>query len=156
MLITRISSEPLTSVSIEDFRPSEAVFAWRDIGAWVEFRGTVRRGGKGRIVEAMTYDGHPALVARAMEAVATEVSRTVAQPWSACVLLRLGRVEAGEASVLIATVSAHRAAAYDANRAVLEGLKRSAPIWKCEHFSDGTKAWLDGRSLRESHEDDSP
>src|SRR5260370_5204931 len=50
---------------------------------------------------------------------------------------RLGRLEIGETSVLIAVASAHRAAAFDACRWLIDTLKRSVPIWKKESFEDG-------------------
>ena len=56
---------------------------------------------------------------------------------------RLGRVEIGESSVLIAVFSAHRAAAFDACRWLIDTLKRTVPIWKKEHFEDGA-VWADG------------
>jgi molybdopterin synthase catalytic subunit len=56
---------------------------------------------------------------------------------------RLGRIEIGESSVLIAVFSAHRAAAFDACRWVLDTLKRTVPIWKKEFFEDGA-VWADG------------
>jgi molybdopterin synthase catalytic subunit len=56
---------------------------------------------------------------------------------------RLGRLEIGETSVLIVVVSAHRAAAFDACRWLIDTLKRTVPIWKKEHFADGA-VWADG------------
>src|SRR4030095_1822368 len=56
---------------------------------------------------------------------------------------RLGRVEIGETSVLIVVASAHRAAAYDASRWLIDTLKRTVPIWKKEYFEDGA-VWADG------------
>jgi molybdopterin synthase catalytic subunit len=55
----------------------------------------------------------------------------------------LGRLEIGETSVLIAVASAHRAAAFEACRWLIDALKRSVPIWKKEHFKDGA-VWADG------------
>jgi molybdopterin synthase catalytic subunit len=56
---------------------------------------------------------------------------------------RLGRIPIGESSVLIAVFSAHRAAAYEASRWLIDTLKRTVPIWKKEYFSDGA-VWADG------------
>src|SRR5258708_9550278 len=56
---------------------------------------------------------------------------------------RLGRLEIGETSVLIAVCSAHRAAAFDACRFGIDTLKSTAPIWKKEVFRDGA-AWAQG------------
>ncbi len=56
---------------------------------------------------------------------------------------RLGRLEIGETSVLIAVASAHRGVAFDACRWLIDTLKRTVPIWKKEHFVDGA-VWADG------------
>jgi len=56
---------------------------------------------------------------------------------------RLGRLEIGETSVLIVVASAHRGAAFDACRWLIDTLKRTVPIWKKEHFADGA-VWADG------------
>jgi len=56
---------------------------------------------------------------------------------------RVGRLEIGESSVLIAVASAHRAAAFDACRWIIDSLKKTVPIWKKEFFSDGA-TWADG------------
>src|SRR5258705_6863865 len=56
---------------------------------------------------------------------------------------RLGRLEIGETSVLIVVASAHRAAAFEACRWLIDILKRTVPIWKKEHFEDGA-VWADG------------
>jgi len=59
------------------------------------------------------------------------------------IIHRLGRLEIGETSVLIAVVSAHRAAAFDACRWLIDTLKQKVPIWKKEYFEDGAM-WADG------------
>ena len=61
---------------------------------------------------------------------------------------RLGRLEIGETSVLIVVASAHRAAAFDACRFAIDTLKRTVPIWKKEHFTDGV-TWADGEPFPE-------
>jgi molybdopterin synthase catalytic subunit len=56
---------------------------------------------------------------------------------------RLGELALGETSVAIAVAHPHRAAAFDAARYVIEELKRRVPIWKREHYTDGTREWVD-------------
>src|SRR6202011_429055 len=60
-----------------------------------------------------------------------------------CVVHRLGRLEIGETSVLIGVASAHRVAAFEACRWLIDTLKRTVPIWKKEYFEDGA-VWADG------------
>jgi molybdopterin synthase catalytic subunit len=59
---------------------------------------------------------------------------------------RIGRLELGETSVGIAVAHPHRAPAFDAARFMIEELKRSAPIWKLEHYVDGTREWVEAGS----------
>ncbi|HKD74161.1 MAG TPA: molybdenum cofactor biosynthesis protein MoaE, partial [Ktedonobacterales bacterium] len=61
---------------------------------------------------------------------------------------RLGRLHVGETSVLIAVSSAHRGAAFDACRYVIDTLKKTVPIWKHEQFADGA-VWADGEPFPE-------
>jgi molybdopterin synthase catalytic subunit len=61
---------------------------------------------------------------------------------------RLGRLYVGETSVLIAVASAHRGAAFDACRWVIDTLKKTVPIWKREQFADGA-VWADGEPFPE-------
>jgi len=66
----------------------------------------------------------------------------------AVIIHRLGRIEIGETSVLIIVASAHRAAAFDACRWLIDTLKRTVPIWKKEYFEDGA-VWSDGEPFPE-------
>ena len=56
---------------------------------------------------------------------------------------RLGELALEEASVGIAVAHPHRAEAYEASRWIIEEIKRRVPIWKREHYADGTRAWVD-------------
>jgi molybdopterin synthase catalytic subunit len=56
---------------------------------------------------------------------------------------RIGVLELGDASVAIAVAHPHRGEAYEASRYVIEQLKRRVPIWKLEHYVDGTREWVD-------------
>ncbi len=73
----------------------------------------------------------------ARQAVAEHTVRQVA------LVHRLGRLEVGETSVLIAVSSAHRSQAFEACRWLIDTLKKTVPIWKKEHFEDGA-VWADG------------
>jgi molybdopterin synthase catalytic subunit len=56
---------------------------------------------------------------------------------------RVGTLDVGEVSVAIAVGHAHRGAAYEASRYVIEEIKKRVPIWKREHYIDGTREWVD-------------
>jgi molybdopterin synthase catalytic subunit len=64
------------------------------------------------------------------------------------IIHRIGRLEIGETSVLIVVASAHRGAAFDACRWVIDTLKKTVPIWKKEYFEDGA-VWADGEPFPE-------
>ena len=62
---------------------------------------------------------------------------------------RLGRLVVGETSVLVVVASAHRGAAFEACRWLIDTLKKTVPIWKKEYFVDGA-VWADGEAFSES------
>lgn len=135
----------------ELFRSSSADLAPEDMGAIVEFQGVVRRSSPGRTVVAMTYDGYAPLIVRTLGEIVAEVRAQFGVALACAILVRLGRLDVGEASLVIRTGSAHRPPAYGANVAILEALKARAPIWKCEHTAEGESVWLEGCCLRSDH-----
>jgi len=64
----------------------------------------------------------------------------------------VGTLQIGEVSVAIAVAHPHRGAAYDASRYVIEQIKRRVPIWKREHYADGTREWVDPTARRATAE----
>jgi len=111
-------------------------------GALVVFDGMVRNNTRGRRTLYLDYEAYEEMAKAqmrilALKALADFPIRDVA------IVHRLGRIEIGETSVLIAVASAHRAAAFDACRWLIDTLKRTVPIWKKEHFEDGA-VWADG------------
>jgi molybdopterin synthase catalytic subunit len=105
-------------------------------GAVVVFHGTVRDATKGRRVLWLEYEAYPAMALAQMRRLAVDVVRDFALSGLACVH-RLGRLEPGEAAMVVATAAPHRRAALDAVEAFVARLKRDVPIWKKEHFEDG-------------------
>ncbi len=111
-------------------------------GAIVAFLGIVRNHNAGRRVRYLEYEAYQPLALRTFERIARELGAR----WPAVRLglhHRTGRLEIGEGSVAIVTVSPHRADAYSANRYVIERVKQIAPIWKREFF-DGGDVWIEG------------
>ncbi len=111
-------------------------------GAVVVFEGIVRDNTRGRRTLYLDYEAYEAMALKQMEELAARAMvefkiRDVA------IVHRLGRLEIGETSVLILVASAHRAAAFDACRWLIDTLKKTVPIWKKEHFEDGA-VWADG------------
>jgi molybdopterin synthase catalytic subunit/molybdopterin converting factor small subunit len=117
-------------------------------GAVITFVGVVRdnaRDNEGQVrqVEALEYSAYHPMAVRALEKIVDEVQIRYG---AACVIQhRVGRLEIGEASVVIGVACAHRETAFDACRYALETLKREVPIWKKEFARDGSY-WVAGPS----------
>jgi len=111
-------------------------------GAAVVFEGIVRNHTRGRRTLYLDYEAYEEMALKQMEELA---ARALAEYKirDVAIVHRLGRLEIGETSVLIAVASAHRAAAFEACRWLIDTLKRTVPIWKKEHFEDGA-VWADG------------
>jgi MoaE-MoaD fusion protein len=111
-------------------------------GAVVVFDGIVRNNTRGRSTLYLVYESYEEMALKQMRALAQEAEQRFAIR-DVLLVHRLGRLEVGETSVLIAVASAHRAAAFDACRWLIDTLKKTVPIWKKEHFEDGA-VWADG------------
>jgi len=113
-----------------------------DDGAVVVFDGIVRNQTRGRRTLYLDYTAYEPMALQHMEQIAQQAltSYAVRAVW---LVHRLGRLQIGETSVLVAVASAHRAAAFDAGRWLIDTLKKTVPIWKKEFFEDGA-VWADG------------
>ena len=111
-------------------------------GAAILFVGTVRELNEGRDVTGIDYSAYAAMAQRELEAIAAETA-TRYSTQHVVIEHRLGTLAVGEASVAIAVAHPRRGAAYEASRFVIEELKRRVPIWKREHYVDGTREWVD-------------
>jgi molybdopterin synthase catalytic subunit len=132
----RLALEPLVAVVADRGDASGSD------GAVATFLGLVRDHNAGRRVQHLEYEGYEPLALRAFERISQEVSAR----WPGVRLglhHRIGRLEIGEASVVIAAASAHRADAFSACRYAIERVKQIAPIWKREFF-DGGDVWIEG------------
>jgi len=108
-------------------------------GGVVTFTGTVRGESRGRRVLRLEYEAHVPMAERTL----AEIGRAVEAEHGAAVAVvhRVGRLEPGEAAVVIAAAAAHRTPAFRACEAVIERLKKDAPIWKREVYEDGSE-WV--------------
>lgn len=118
-----------------------------DDGAAIVFEGIVRNNTRGRRTLFLDYEAYEEMAVKEMESL---IARALDQfqVRDAVIIHRLGRIEIGETSVLIVVASAHRAAAFDACRWLIDTLKRTVPIWKKEYFEDGA-VWSDGEPFPE-------
>lgn len=111
-------------------------------GAVAVFVGTARDHNQGKRVLHLDYDAYKPLALRSFERIETEAR----EKWPDVGLAihhRVGRVDIGEPSVVIAAASAHRANAFAAARYAIERVKQISPIWKHEYF-EGGEHWIEG------------
>ena len=111
-------------------------------GAVVVFDGVVRNHTRGRRTLYLDYAAYEPMALRKMEQLAQQAlaAYAIRDVW---IVHRLGRLQIGDSSVYIVVASAHRAAAFEACRWMIDTLKKTVPIWKKEHFEDGA-VWADG------------
>jgi len=110
-------------------------------GAVVVFVGTTRKQTDDKQTVLLEYDCYEQMAVAELEKLATNAK----QKWSldACSIVhRVGSVPPGESSVVIVVASAHRAAAYEASRWLIDTIKECVPIWKKEVWANGTSEWV--------------
>ena len=113
-----------------------------DCGAVALFVGTVRDHHEGKSVRSLSYSAFQEMAEKEFAKIAAEASAK--WPLGAVYIAhRTGKLEIGDASVIIAVSSGHRAESFEACRFAIETLKTSAPIWK-EEFYDQGKSWVSG------------
>jgi molybdopterin synthase catalytic subunit len=132
----RLQHEPIATGAI-----AESIRDGAD-GALCVFEGTVRNNTRGRRTLYLEYEAYPAMAVEEMERLASEAVKQFAIR-DVRIVHRVGRLEIGEASVVIVVGSAHRSAAFDATRWLIDTLKKRVPVWKKEFFEDGA-VWADG------------
>ena len=115
-------------------------------GALIIFLGTVRNENDGLPVRGMYYEAHTVLA----ETVIAQIEQEACTQHGARVCRiqhRIGVLALGEPSVIVVTRAAHRREAYAASRYAIDEVKRRAPIWKEEHYTDGDSRYLEGVPL---------
>jgi molybdopterin synthase catalytic subunit len=110
-------------------------------GGVAVFLGLVRNHHEGRAVLRLDYSAYAPMA----ESECARIVAEAAARWDAAVALRhrIGTLEVGEAAVAIVAASAHRESAFAACRFVIDEVKRRVPIWKREHYADGSAVWVD-------------
>jgi len=136
--------EPLISITHEplDRNALIAAVAHPSVGGIVAFEGVVRDHARGKQVRYLEYDVYPEMAIEQIRAIIAEAKRR----WGVeriAVAHRIGRLEIGEASVIIVVATPHRAEAFEACRYIIDTLKTTVPIWKKEVATDGEE-WVEG------------
>jgi molybdopterin synthase catalytic subunit len=134
--IIQLTREPLNRDSL-----IEAV-SHPSTGGIVVFEGIVRDNARGKQVRYLEYDVYPEMAEQQIRTIITEAERR----WGIeriAVAHRFGRLEIGEASVIIVVATPHRSEAFEACRYIIDTLKTTVPIWKKEVASNGEE-WVEG------------
>ena len=132
----RVTADPLDATVVA------RIVASADCGAIATFVGIVRDEHGGRRVLWLEYEAYEPLAIKAF----ARIDEEAGERWPSIALAihhRVGRLEIGEASVVIAAASPHRPEAFAACRYAIERIKQIAPIWKHEHF-EGGDVWIEG------------
>ena len=110
-------------------------------GGVVLFLGTTREFTAGRQTAWLDYECYPEMAEKKL--IELENEARTRWPLIACSIVhRLGRVDLGQASIAIAVSSAHRQDAFEAGKWLIDTIKEDVPIWKQEHWADGTTEWV--------------
>ncbi len=130
----------ITDGSLDGFEPFARLGSAAD-GAAVVFQGRVREASEGREVTRLEYEAYAEMAERELELICREAS----ERWEVGAIVaahRTGTLEPGEVSVSIGVAAPHRGQCYEASRYVIEEIKRRLPIWKREHYADGSTTWV--------------
>jgi molybdopterin synthase catalytic subunit len=135
--VVRLIAVREAELSVDEVR---AAVADRSGGGIVLFAGAVRDSDHDRGVSRLSYTAHPSA-----EAELRRVAEAVAEKFGVlgvAAVHRVGELAIGDLAVVVAVSCPHRAEAFDACRALIDELKASVPIWKHQHFTDGTSEWV--------------
>ena len=131
----RVTTEPLDVQQVHNLVKSPAD------GAVVTFDGIVRNNFDGREVRYLEYEAYTAMAEKKMADIAAEAQNKFAVDDIAMVH-RIGRLEIGESSILIAVAAPHRQPAFEACAYAMDRVKEEVPVWKKEFFADGESHWV--------------
>jgi len=134
-MFIKITTEPLSVQALNDLvkRASD--------GAVVTFDGIVRDNFDGRSVRALEYEAYAEMAEKKMAEIGTEVQRKF-EVGEIAIVHRLGHLEIGESSIVIAVAAPHRHAAFEACAYAMDRVKEDVPVWKKEFFADGDAHWV--------------
>lgn len=131
----QVTTEPLSVQQVND-----AVKRATD-GAVVTFDGIVRNNFDGRPVQYLEYEAYATMAEQKLAEIGAEVRQKFAVG-AIAMLHRIGRLEVGESSIVIAVAAPHRQAAFEACAYAMDRVKETVPIWKKEFFADGADHWV--------------
>ncbi len=130
----KVTMEPLNAQAVNDLvkLPTD--------GAVVTFDGIVRNNFDGRAVQSLEYEAYAEMAEKKMAQIGQEVRRKF-PVGEIAMMHRLGRLDIGESSIVIAVAAPHRHEAFEACAYAMDRIKEEVPIWKKELFADGDDHW---------------
>ncbi len=143
----------ISNVPIQVDEVTEKVTS-RNAGAITVFIGTVREMTKGKKTLSLEYEAYPPMAIKMFEQIEAEML----EKWPETKLAithRVGKLDISDIAVVIAVSSPHRKIAYEANEFAIDRIKQIVPIWKKEHWEDGT-AWIGDQLENVPYPDGSP
>jgi molybdopterin synthase catalytic subunit len=111
-------------------------------GAVVLMSGMVRNQTDGKSVLALEYQAYEPMALQVFYQIAADIRSQTPDVNRIVIYHRIGRLQIGEISVLVAVGCPHRSEAFEACRYAIDTLKHNAPIWKKEHWADGSSTWV--------------
>ncbi|NEO70861.1 molybdenum cofactor biosynthesis protein MoaE [Moorena sp. SIO3H5] len=111
-------------------------------GAVVVMSGTVRNQTDGKPVVALEYQAYEPMALKVFSSIAAQIRASWSDVTRVVIHHRIGRLTIGEVSVLVAIGCPHRSEAFAACQYAIDTLKHNAPIWKKEHWDDGSSTWV--------------
>jgi molybdopterin synthase catalytic subunit len=131
----KVTLEPLSVQQVNDLvkRPTD--------GAVVTFDGIVRNNFEGRAVRFLEYEAYAEMAEKKLAEIGEEVRRKF-PVGDIAIVHRLGKLEIGDSSIVVAVAAPHRQAAFEACAYAMERVKAEVPIWKKEFFADGADHWV--------------
>lgn len=116
-------------------------------GGFVAFEGWVRNHNEGQAVLRLEYEAFAELAETEGQRIIDEALQRFAVTGAACVH-RIGLLEIGDMAVWVGVSAAHRGAAFDACRYIIDEVKQRVPIWKKEHYANGDSGWINCEAPR--------
>jgi molybdopterin synthase catalytic subunit len=131
----KVTMEPLSAQEVNDLvkRPTD--------GAVVTFDGIVRNNFEGRTVRFLEYEAYAEMAEKKLAEIGAEI-RQKFPVGEVAMVHRIGRLEIGASSIVIAVAAPHRHAAFEACAYAMDRVKEGVPIWKKEFFADGNEHWV--------------
>ncbi|MEM7772661.1 MAG: molybdenum cofactor biosynthesis protein MoaE [Cyanobacteria bacterium P01_E01_bin.6] len=144
----------------DDFRITFAPLLIEDVyqavddpanGAIVMMSGMVRNQTDGQAVVALEYQAYEPMAIAIFRSISEQIRKTWVDVTHVVIHHRTGKLLIGEISVLVAVGCPHRSEAFEACKFAIDTLKHNAPIWKKEHWADGSSSWVSIAACEETH-----